>query len=92
MLTKSGSWIALNATVQEAESLLNTKYFVFEHMDGSTHVACKGAYHLPEHVSAHVDIITPTLHFATKAKQHARVDHSIITSAEGATVKVSARC
>lgn len=89
VLTKSGSWIALNATVEEAERLLNTEYFVFEHTDGSTHVACKDAYHLPQHVSGHVDLITPTLHFAAKAKQYARVDHSIITSTQVDKVEVS---
>ena len=80
---KSGAWVSLNATVAEAERLLDTEYFVYQHSDGSTYLACKDAYHLPMHVSEHVDLVTPTLHFAMKAKQHARVDQSARPFASG---------
>ena len=82
-LATNGGWITLNATVEEAERLLGTEYFFYEHTDGTTHLACKDAYHLPEHISKHVDLVTPTLHFAVKAKANARVDHSIVGLAEG---------
>ncbi|TBU52869.1 subtilisin-like protein [Dichomitus squalens] len=75
VLSKSGSWITANVTVSEAERLLGTEYFVYEHSeDGGEHVACHGAYHLPETVSKHVDLITPTLHFDAKVRRHGSTD------------------
>ena len=74
-LSKSGNWVMANVTVAEAERLLGTQYFVYEHAeDGREHVACHGAYHLPETVSKHVDLITPTLHFDVKVRRHGSSD------------------
>ncbi|KAI8972408.1 subtilisin-like protein [Trametes punicea] len=68
-LSKSGAWILANVTVEEAEQLLGTEYYVYQHAEsGKEHVACHQAYHayhVPEHVSKHIDLITPTLHFDT---------------------------
>ena len=70
-LSKSGNWVMANVTVAEAERLLGTEYFVYEHAeDGREHIACHGAYHLPETVSKHVDLITPILHFDVKVRRH----------------------
>ncbi|KAJ7198616.1 subtilisin-like protein [Mycena haematopus] len=55
-------WVMLNATVAEAEALLNTEYHVYAHESGTEHVACD-AYHLPAHVVPHVALVTPTLDF-----------------------------
>lgn len=69
-LSKSGGWIEANVTVSEAELLLSTEYHVYNHGPTDTkHIACDSAYHLPEHVSKHVDIVTPTLHFDVKVKR-----------------------
>ncbi|KAI0824504.1 subtilisin-like protein [Trametes gibbosa] len=74
-LSQNGAWILANVTVDEAEQLLGTEYYVYEHEgDGREHLACHGRYHLPQHVSMHVDLITPTLHFDTKVTRHASVD------------------
>ncbi|KAI0341890.1 subtilisin-like protein [Trametopsis cervina] len=63
-LSKSGGWIQANVTVEEAERLLDTEYHVFNHeLTGTKHVGCAEGYHVPEHVSKHVDFITPTVHF-----------------------------
>lgn len=52
-----------NATAGEMEHLLETQYHVFRHdIHGHPHVACD-EYHVPEHLSEHIDIITPTVHF-----------------------------
>src|SRR4051812_32263066 len=40
-LTTGGNWIKFDATVDEAESLLRTKYNVYEHEAGQLHVACE---------------------------------------------------
>ncbi|KAF8963500.1 peptidase S8/S53 domain-containing protein [Flammula alnicola] len=56
------TWIQVNMTVEEAERLLQTEYNVYSHNGGDQHVACD-SYHLPEHVSPHVEIVTPSIHF-----------------------------
>lgn len=66
-LTKSGNWITFDATVDEAESLLKTKYHVYEYDNGQPHVACE-EYSLPRHVKEHVDFVTPSIHFDAKIK------------------------
>ncbi|TBU52071.1 subtilisin-like protein [Dichomitus squalens] len=77
VLSKSGSWVTANVTVSEAERLLGTEYFVYAHSeDGREHIACHGAYHVPETVSRHVDIITPTLHFDVKVRRHGSTDRA----------------
>ena len=53
----------LDVTVAEAEELLRADYYVYQHDDGSERVGCHGGYRLPEHVSKHVDLVWPTMHF-----------------------------
>ncbi|CAK4006177.1 related to Tripeptidyl-peptidase sed1 [Lecanosticta acicola] len=54
-------WIQFDATAAEAERLFKTKYHHYEHLPtGSKHVACD-EYFLPDHVSRHVDYVTPGL-------------------------------
>lgn len=60
--SQSLGWINFDASVDEAESLLKTEYYVYMHKTGQPHVGCNG-YSLPEHVQPHVDFITPTVHF-----------------------------
>ncbi|KAI9568885.1 peptidase S8/S53 domain-containing protein [Boletus coccyginus] len=64
-LSASGGWLEFKATIQEAENLLHTSYNVYGHHTGAEHVACE-SYHLPEHLSSHVDFVTPTVHFDAK--------------------------
>jgi tripeptidyl-peptidase-1 len=37
-VTKAKSWIELNATVEEAEKLLNAQYYIYKHASGKEHV------------------------------------------------------
>ena len=54
-------WIQLDAKVHEAEKFLKTKYYHYEHEPtGNTHVACE-EYFVPEHLSEHIDYVTPGL-------------------------------
>ncbi|OCH90820.1 subtilisin-like protein [Obba rivulosa] len=63
-LSQGGGWILADVTVEEAEALLDTDYYVYEKpAGGKEHIACDSAYHLPEHISEHVELIMPTLHF-----------------------------
>jgi len=67
-LSKSGGWVHVDVTVEEAERLLGTEYHVYQYggEGGREHIACKEKYHLPEHVSKHVELVMPTLHFDVK--------------------------
>lgn len=70
-LSTSGGWLQANVTIEEAERLLLTEYYVYqfsgdEHYE---HVACHEKYHLPQHVAKHVEIVSPTLHFDVKPKR-----------------------
>ena len=70
-LNGSGGWLTADVTVAEAEALLGTEYHVYAHEDGAESVGCDKAYHLPEHVSKHVDLVTPTVHFDAKVRREA---------------------
>lgn len=61
-------WIQFDAKVHEAERLLKTKYYHYEHLPtGNEHVACD-EYHVPEHLSEHVDYVTPGLKLVSGGK------------------------
>lgn len=70
-VSNDGTWIHANVTVEEAEGLLHTEYYVYHGEDiGSEVIACAQKYHLPEHVSEHVELVTPTLQFDPTARRH----------------------
>lgn len=58
--SKGRNWIQFDATVAEAEALLQTEYHAYEHSEGGYRVACD-EYHVPEGLSQHIDFIMPTL-------------------------------
>ncbi|OCH90819.1 subtilisin-like protein [Obba rivulosa] len=63
-VSHGGGWIHTDVTIEEAEALLGTDYYVYQNAaEDREHIACGSTYHLPEHVSKHVELITPTLHF-----------------------------
>ena len=65
-LSQGMNWLYVNTTILEAEKLMRTEYFMFEHtMTRTRQVACH-SYHLPAHISKLVDFITPTVHFDAK--------------------------
>jgi tripeptidyl-peptidase-1 len=67
-MSKSLTWIKFDATVEEAESLLQTEYGIYTHATtGKDHLACE-SYSLPAHIREHVDFITPTVHFDATVK------------------------
>jgi tripeptidyl-peptidase-1 len=63
-----------NATADEAERLLKTEYYLYRHEGGSHHIACE-EYSIPKHVSRHVDIVTPTVHFDRKIGTPRKLKH-----------------
>lgn len=66
--SQSLGWLIFDATVDEAQSLLKTEYYRYQHSSGHQHVGCT-EYHVPEHVSSHIDFITPTVVFDAKRAQ-----------------------
>jgi len=64
--SQSLNWLNFDATVDEAENLLNAKYNVYDHAEtGQPHVACE-EYSIPAHLQKHVDFVYPTVHFDAK--------------------------
>ncbi|KAH9176550.1 subtilisin-like protein [Lactarius sanguifluus] len=61
-LSPNKGWIEVNVTVATAERLLDTEYQVYEHPSGAKQLGCH-SYSVPEHISDHVEIIKPTVHF-----------------------------
>ncbi|KAF3932549.1 Aorsin [Dactylellina cionopaga] len=55
-------WITFNATASKIETLLRTKYYLYEHSSGQLHIGCE-SYSLPFDIQQHVDIVMPTLHW-----------------------------
>ncbi|KAG9594897.1 subtilisin-like protein, partial [Aureobasidium melanogenum] len=68
-LSKGKNWINLEASADQAESLLNTKYHVYAHgVTGQPHIGCD-EYSLPKHLKDHIDFVTPSLHFDTRVTE-----------------------
>lgn len=67
-LSPSRGWIHVDVSVEEAEQLMNTEYNVYKHVSGMEHVACE-AYHLPKHVSHHIDFVLPSVHFDARIRR-----------------------
>lgn len=68
--SQSLGWLYFDATVDEVEKLLKTKFHMYKHSGGNRHIACT-EYHVPEHISPFLDFITPTVHFETQVMQRA---------------------
>ncbi|KAE9370890.1 subtilisin-like protein [Stipitochalara longipes BDJ] len=67
-VSNSNSWIRMDLTIAEAESLLKTEYKMFEHTETAKRSLAVDEYSIPAHVSRHVDFITPTVQHLTATK------------------------
>lgn len=70
------NWLEFEASVDEAERLLNAKYHVYRHEHGQPHVACD-EYSIPSGLADHIDLITPTVHFDAKLRRERRREDDI---------------
>lgn len=66
--SQSLGWLFFDATVDEAQRLLKTEYYRYQHSSGHPLVGCT-EYHVPEQVSSDIDFITPTVVFDVKRTQ-----------------------
>ncbi|KAI9731285.1 MAG: Tripeptidyl-peptidase sed1 [Claussenomyces sp. TS43310] len=62
-------WLQFDAEASELMSLLQTEYYFYEHeATGAHNIACD-EYHVPDHVKAHIDYITPGIKLFTTASK-----------------------
>ena len=58
-LSSNKAWLQFDASVEELEQLLQTKYHYYEHVDGDRkHIGCE-EYKIPAKISEHIDYVTP---------------------------------
>ncbi|OTB09710.1 hypothetical protein K445DRAFT_71783 [Daldinia sp. EC12] len=57
-LASSGGWLVFNATVGEAERLIETNYWLYEDDSKRVSIGCD-EYHVPPQLSEHIDFIYP---------------------------------
>lgn len=66
--SQSMGWLTFDATIDEAEKLLDTKYHVYEHEEtGQPHIACE-EYKIPASLKDKIDFVYPSVHFDAKLK------------------------
>lgn len=72
--TQSLGWLKFDATIDEAEKLLDTKYHVYEHEEtGQPHIACD-EYKVPASLKDKIDFVYPSVHFDAKLKAREEPD------------------
>ncbi|KAL8914343.1 MAG: hypothetical protein Q9172_007103 [Xanthocarpia lactea] len=65
-------WVKLSLPIAHVERLLNTKYAVYKHVDGS-HVVRAPIWSLPTHLHKHIDTIQPTNSFYRAAPKKSNI-------------------
>ncbi|KAI1207478.1 subtilisin-like protein [Annulohypoxylon truncatum] len=66
-LAASKGWLVFNATISEAEKLLDTEYWLYEGDEGQISVGCD-EYHVPAQLSEHIDFVYPGVAMAESRK------------------------
>ncbi|KAI4733476.1 subtilisin-like protein [Aureobasidium sp. EXF-12298] len=86
-LSKGKNWINYEASVDQAESLLNTKYHLYEHdATGHPHIGCD-EYSVPKHLKDHIDFVTPSLHFDARITERSEtLEKRDVTPDTGKTI------
>jgi tripeptidyl-peptidase-1 len=63
-------WLAFDATAEEANTLLHTEYYVYEHSSTGNVMAACDSYHVPHHVQEHLDYVTPGIRLLATRNQN----------------------
>lgn len=64
VIPKSRGWVHFNATVSQLETVLQTEYNLYEHVQSGVKYFGTNKYHLPSEVAKHVDFIIPAVAMA----------------------------
>lgn len=76
-------WLQLDASVAEMENLIQTEYYHYKHVQtGKTNIGCD-AYHVPDHVTKHIDYVTPGLKLLTPSTPRDGIAKRTFGIAEG---------
>lgn len=63
--SKSGDWVTVSVTVEQAERMLGTKYNVYKHGGSGDLVVRTLSYSLPKELFSHIEVVAPTTYFGT---------------------------
>ncbi|KAK2624864.1 hypothetical protein QTJ16_006057 [Diplocarpon rosae] len=69
MFYENKGWIAVDVTVEEIEALLMAEFHEHEHSRTSKVRVGTEKYHVPEHLSSHIDYITPGIKLSPVVKR-----------------------
>ncbi|TVY38071.1 Aorsin [Lachnellula occidentalis] len=61
-------WLAVDMPAKRAETLFGTKYYEHETKNGELRIGCD-QYHLPRHISEHVDFVKPGVKLSAPLKK-----------------------
>ncbi|PMD53985.1 uncharacterized protein K444DRAFT_699624 [Hyaloscypha bicolor E] len=67
-VSNSKSWIRMDLTIAEAESLLKTEYKMYEHTESAKRSLAVDEYSVPASISKHINFITPTVQHLTATR------------------------
>ncbi|KAH8900403.1 putative Tripeptidyl-peptidase sed1 [Thozetella sp. PMI_491] len=82
-LSTNKQWIQFDASVLEAENLLYTDFFLFEHSETAAEgIACE-EYHIPGHLSEHIDYITPGIRLLRGTRQSLKKSRRADSESQG---------
>ncbi|KAI0059675.1 tripeptidyl peptidase A [Artomyces pyxidatus] len=104
----AGDWVSVRVPVALAESMLNTTFYKWKHVEDDVELVRTTKYSLPEHLHAHIELVQPTTLFGRKKGQPAMVRsvgapqtraHALrsrgtitVTRSDGSTLTVDASC
>lgn len=78
-----GNWITFQATISQAEHMLNTEYFHYHHHETDSTVLRTLRYSVPNDIHPHVQLIQPTTRFSDLGPLSALPIDQPITATEG---------
>ncbi|TVY14727.1 Aorsin [Lachnellula arida] len=82
------SWLAVDMPAKHAETLFGTKYYEHETKRGELRIGCD-QYHLPRHISNHVDFVKPGVKLSAPLKKREIEKRGSVRSSPGGISRFS---
>jgi len=79
----SGGFIRRVVSVSEAETLLNSNYYVFEHTSGRQVIRMISSYSVSGSVASHISFLTPSIRLPARSEMEPQVQYVEIPSDPG---------